>query len=441
MNIVTIGSCLAGMTTTRILSRFGGEHLCHVIHHRSDQFYHYYIKKDKKKPPIEYVLTSLVTKESSKYDINYMPFETMVNNQYDEIGQHQVLTKYDFFDALYNKKIDIFILDNFMDMSGILSYPKLEEYYDSPILLRKNDFINYEDYFSFGEKIDIDSSIFYFEEIIKYLKLLQPTSAIFFINYPYNTYINSPERQTRGKKFEEKFQSQNATIIPAPHIKKQYQVVNDPAHFHDSIYVALSGFIYFHFKIFYKQKYLDKLLLDGKKFYGPKDYFPIEEISFDSDTSWTIAIRIYEFQNDGIYNFFLGLRGHKNISLLRRKNLLEFRSDTGSYISGVPFYLDTLNEIVVSYEKGNFIFYNNGQISQTIYHPTKAIFNAIGSGYDGKQHEETCVIFSVSFWNKNIEPNNFHQCFKKEFIEKNQDLIQHFSFDSNQTSIHLIEGP
>ncbi len=431
MNIVTIGSCLSDMTANRAVARFGSKRFSNVVHHRSDQFYHYYIKKDKNIVPREWVEKSLKTIEVQTDDPNYISFEAMLNNQYQAIGQHRTVDKYDFFNVLENKEIDVFILDNYVDMSAILSYPKLDTYRDSPLFLRKNDFENYEDFFIFGKKITTEKSIFYFQKIIEYLHKLQPNAAIYFIHYPYNTYEHNPQRVVKAKEFEKLFHSKKATIIPAPYIKKPFQLKNDPAHFEDSIYVALAGFINFHYNVYFYPKKLERLLNDGKIFHSPEEYFNISEITFTSEESWTVAIKIYEFENDQLFNFFFGKRGTRNLSILRRKNILEFRADDGSYIGGVEFLTEMLNEVVITYDKGNFLFYNNGKISNSIFHPSDAVFNAIGSGYDGKNHEQPCIIFQVSVWNRALNEEEMGKCFEKKLLETSRDLIDTWDFTND----------
>ncbi|WP_345976585.1 LamG-like jellyroll fold domain-containing protein [Sulfurimonas sp. HSL3-7] len=423
MNVITIGSCLSDMTANRAVIRFGGKRLGNVVHHRSDQFYHYYVKADKKQIPRKCIEQSLNPIEINSDDPNYVSFEAMLNNQYEGIGQHRTVEKYDFFDVLQNEKVDVFILDNYVDMSGRLSYPKFEEYSESPVFLRKNDFENYDDFFTLGDKISLENSAFYFREIITFLKATQPTASIYFIHYPYNTYEKNPKRQERAKEFEALFKSNEATIIPAPFIKKQFQLENDPAHFHDSIYVALAGFIHFHYEIHSHQAEVQQLLKLGKKFNGPEDYFPIPEIAFNADDSWTAAIKIYEFENDQLFNFFFGQRGTRNKSIVRRKNRLEFRADDDQYVGSVEFLTKTLNEVVVVYDEGKFIFYNNGKSSDVIEHPTSAVFDAIGSGYNGKQHEQPCLIETAAIWKKALIPEEVAHCFDKSLMEKDNDLV------------------
>ncbi len=436
MKIITIGSCLSDGISKRIASDFAGsKRLCNVVHHRSDQFYHYYIKKDRKKIPREFIEKSLKSIEHSRmHEPNYISLEVMLNNQYQYIGQYGNIEKNNFFETLANEEIDIFILDNNVDLSAILSYPKLNTYRDSPVFLRKGDFSNYNDFFTFGDKITIEDSIFYYQEIIKFLHKIQPSAAIYFVHFPYNTFSNNVQRQKRAKEFEEQFHSEIATIIPAPFIRKQYQIENDPAHFHNSTYVSLAGFIGSHYNIYFNKNKVEKLLNDGRKFNAPEEYYKIDEITFASEESWSAAIKIYEFENDQTFNFFFGKRGTCNLSILRRKNSLSFRTDDDSYIGDVEFLTKTLNEVVVTYDKGNFVFYNNGKMSNVIFHPSAAAFNAIGSGYDGKSMEYPSIILQASIWNRALNNEEIKKCFKKEFLEKTNGLVGEWNFSNKDIS-------
>ncbi|HIQ27053.1 MAG TPA: hypothetical protein EYH42_00960, partial [Sulfurovum sp.] len=245
----SIGFCLSNMVVNRLLERFGGKKLFHVYRHRSDQFVHNYIKKDRPIIPREYIENNLKIKASNTTDPNFVSSQQMLDDQYDKLGKHGVSTDRDFFEILENEKLDIIVLDNYVDMGAILAYPKLKGFESSSVFLRKYEYHNFDEYFTFGKKLTNEESAYYFSEIIKYLKRLQPTAVIYFLHYPYNTYIDNPKRQIRAMEFEDIFQSKfdNVVIVPAFHITKTFQIEDDPAHFDDSIYVAYGGFIHADF--------------------------------------------------------------------------------------------------------------------------------------------------------------------------------------------------
>ncbi len=245
--IGSFGSCLSNMVVNRMIQRFSGKQLFHVYRNRSDQFFHYYIKKNKKIIPRVYIEDNLNVIVKYNDDPNFISSSEMLNNQYGELGKHCVTNDKTFFDILKDEELDIIVIDNYIDMGAILSYPKKEGYETSPVFLRKYDYSNYDDYFTFGEKLTNEESVFYFKELIKYLKELQPSAVIYFLHYPYNTYVNNPNRQLRAQEFEKLFNPDDVVVVPAPAISKAFQNDNDPAHFDDSIYVAYAGFIYFDY--------------------------------------------------------------------------------------------------------------------------------------------------------------------------------------------------
>lgn len=383
MKIASFGSCLSSMVVSRMINRFGGERLAHISRYRSDQYYFYHIVKDRDIIPRCFIDEKLCVIEQGVTDTNYIPPTVMLDDQYS------------LFDSNNCDGADILVLDNYIDLGGILSYPKKDGYMNSPIFLRKNDYKNYEEYFSFGEKLSNIDSAKYFKEIIRHFKSINPSVIIYFLHYPYNTYVNNSSRQDRAKEFESLFDDNDAVIVPSAIIKQNFQIKNDPAHFDDSVYVAYSGFIYLDSRI--KRKYqCEQLALEfeskGRVFESKSDYVNISGSNFIATDSWTALIEIYEYDNNEMFNFFLGEKNTTCKSILRRKNRLEFRADDGSYIGGVEFATGQVNKVAVIYENGDFIFYNNGIVSGTVTHMTTANFNVIGGGYDGKSNEQKSII-------------------------------------------------
>jgi hypothetical protein len=166
----------------------------------------------------------------------------------------------------------------------------------------------------------------------------------------------------------------------------------------------------------------------GKAFNGVEEYFHIQEISFKKKASWTVAIKIFELENNEMFNFFFGKRGICSLSILRRNNMLEFKADDDSYVGGIEFLTQRLNEIVVTYDNGTFIFYNNGNISKPIFHPSSARFDAIGSGYDGTKHEQTSIISHVLVFQRALNIEEISQCFEKEFIDNTNGVMGNWDF-------------
>jgi hypothetical protein len=216
-----------------------------VAHNRSDQFYHYYIKKNLPIPPKEYIYDNLVFSEASSEDQKTTTADIMIDNQYsDRVGLHRISKEKTFLDNIENEKIDIIIMDDFLEVGAILSYPKLKKYEKSPLFLRKQDFDNFDDFFTFGEKIDLVQSVINMNKIMQYLKLKQPNAKIFFIHFPYNMYPSNSSRYQRSDNYHQLFKSTIATIIPPVYIKEEFQVPNDPSLFSNEIYLRYAAMIH-----------------------------------------------------------------------------------------------------------------------------------------------------------------------------------------------------
>lgn len=423
MNVISYGSCLSNITVSIMHKMFGIKVLSTIANVRSDQFYHYFIAKDRLMIPRKYIESNLISSDTFENDPNYVPYQQMLDYQYPETLGQRGLAKSNFFNVIEREKIDIVIIDNYVDMSAKLSYPKqYDQYKDSPIMIRKQDFSNYDDFFVLGEQLEYHRSIYYFNEIVKYIKSFQPNVKIYFLHYPYNTYVNNYARQKKARAFERAFHNDDITIIPAPNIAPLYRKENDPAHFQMEVYNALAGFIYYNYEINNKIPKINQFFNESKVFEDSNDSVSFPTLYFMQDDSWSVAVKIYEYKNDKQFNFFLGQKGSSNSSVLRRREQLEFRASDGEYIGGINFYMHTINEVVITYNNGEFIFYNNGLKSKPIYHFTEVTFNKIGNSY-AQSYDVPSVISSVSVWNKALTNSEVTECFQKDFLEKPNELI------------------
>lgn len=433
MNVISFGSCLSNITVSIMYKMFGIKVLSTIANVRSDQFYHYFIAKDKIMIPREYIENNLISLSENENDPNYVPYQQMLDYQYPETLGQRGLAKTNFFDAIYKEKVDVVIIDNYVDISAKLSYPKqYDQYKDSPIMIRKQDFSNYDDFFVLGEQLDYHQSIYYFNELVKYIKSFQPDVTIYFIHYPYNTYVNNYERQKKARAFERLFKNANITIVPAANIPPLYRKENDPAHFEMEVYNTLAGFIYYNYEVNKNRPSINNFFNRSKVFENREDSVVISPCHFKKDDSWSVAVNIYEYQNDKQFNFFLGQKGSADSSMLRRREQLEFRTSDGIYIGGVDFFMHTINEAVITYDNGEFLFYNNGLKSKPIYHPTESVFNMIGNTY-AQSYDVPSLISSVSVWNKTLSESEISVCFQKDFLKKSDKLV--FNWNASEDKI------
>lgn len=433
MRIASFGSCLSNMVVNRLISRFGGNKAFHIARNRSDQFYHYYINHDIKKIPLEYI-NKLAINKPEVSDPNFIPHDLIIQNQYKDI---ELNSKFDL--DIKNGNFDILVIDNYVDMGIKLSYPAYlsEEFKNSSILLKNNDYYNYDELFTLGDLITNENSCFYFEKIIDFFRQKNPNAIIYFLHYPYNTYKQNAKRIKRAKEFESMFDSDNCIIVPAVTISDKYQIANDPAHFEDSIYVAYCGFIYNHFRVIQNEsikKTIKAFYKNSRFFNNHNEFFPIEPFTKCKSDSWSAVIELLEVPNNQPFNFFFGERGTSCLSLVRRQGFIEFRADDNHYVSGISFDVGKINQIAVTYSSGTFVFYNNGNKTHDIYHPTSACFNAIGSGYDGTQHEQPTYISRAAIFDYCLtafEVNDY-------FLGKTLDNSKSWAFKSNEEAVRAV---
>ncbi|WP_429041713.1 hypothetical protein [Aeromonas veronii] len=420
VRVASFGSCLSNMLVNRMISRFEGVRKFHIARNRSDQFCNNYIRKSVPQLPLSHInLLKPISIDSS--NPNFVEHELIINNQYSDLAPDSVTYK-----QIESGDFDIVVIDNYVDMGIKLSKPigLHDEFSNSTVLLRANDYINYHDHFELGELISNQDSCNYLAEIVEFLKTKNKDAIIYVINYPYNTYKNNKNRIERAKQFESMFNVQNCIFVPAPQISKKFQLKNDPAHFEDSIYVALGGYIYNHYRSTLRLAYNKKIIQfksEAILFKDNTQYCNVGPFIFDQDAKWTALIEMFELENNEAFNFFFGQRGTPYLSIVRRGKYIEFRAKDGCYIRGVRFLKNDINKIGVVYNSGSFSFYNSGDIVEDIIYSTSAYFNAVGSGYNGTQHEQPTYISKAAIFNRCLSFNEIEEYFQN--IENPKNLL------------------
>jgi len=233
-NIVTFGSCLSRYIARSYKRLFAGNITNSVYHNRSDYFVNSFIKKNN-----NVVNQSLMNVLQSKntIDINDDASLILLNQTIEGLGQHKIENSHELMDNLQSLKIDILIIDNFMDISARLSSGLGFNFFARP-----NDYKNYEENFSLGGFITTSESIENFNTIIKYFKSIQPTMKIVFVHFPYNTYGEDSNRKDRSLSFYKEFNNDSIIMIPPLSIPKIYRT-EVASHFQEPQYTAYAGMI------------------------------------------------------------------------------------------------------------------------------------------------------------------------------------------------------
>lgn len=404
MNVLSFGSCLSGNIANLMKKTYGSSVLSSVSGVRSDILYHYHIAKDKDIIPRSYIDGKLIQTTSNLNDPNYVSPDKLLEYQYPEKSKFS--TSANFIEDIKTKKIDLMILDNHIDLSAKLSYPtQYKDFSNSPIFLRKQDYINFDDFFTLGEQLTCSESIYYINKLIDFVKSYHPDLNIYFINYPYNTYILNEKRQSKARLYEKIFFRDDITIVPSPTIQKNMQKENDPSHFQSEIYTSLAGFVFFDFEQKNKKYKFYDFMKKGHLIENADDTITFSELSFDENSSWSVALTVFEYPTEKQFNFLVGKKGVLDGSILRRKNILELRTSTGNYIGGVEFKLGTINNIAIVYNKGNLIFYCNENFYEINNCYTSFACNNLGNSYNSK-YDSVCIVNNFSIWRNAISIKN-----------------------------------
>ncbi|HQT84428.1 MULTISPECIES: hypothetical protein [Acidiphilium] len=182
-----------------------------------------------------------------------------LRNQYaDTLGQLNVNNKdmparEPFETGLLNNQVDLILLDNFMDMTAKLMIDKSSKENDHrPIFLNPHFYKNSSEImeqFEFDDFLTAKQSAENWFRIIGWLKQQQPFAKIFFICFPYCTSLKSPERAGRARDFyihlTKLTKNSDIHVIPPPTVIPELTAGEDWYHLHDSIYVALAGYVFF----------------------------------------------------------------------------------------------------------------------------------------------------------------------------------------------------
>jgi hypothetical protein len=144
----------------------------------------------------------------------------------------------------------------------------------------------------------------------------------------------------------------------------------------------------------------------GILFKDINSYATFNTLYFDETSLWKLIIDFKEYENNAPINFFFGERGSRFYGFTRVKDKIYYRLGSGEYIGGLPYHTGEYIKLEVTYDHGHWKF-SDGNNTVECDAPTKVMFNAIGSGYNGKEHEQKTVISYVSISEYSEEQNSF----------------------------------
>lgn len=235
INILTFGSCLSRYIARSYKRLFAGEIVGSVYHNRSDYFTRCFIERTAS-PLNEEVMKVLIPRFAvSQLDEDSRSI--VANQTASGIGRHKLEGDRGLMQTLSEVKVDLILVDNFMDVAGRLSSGLGMECF-----LRPHDYLNYHEHFSIGGYIPPLDAAKNFLRILEFFSVQAPDAKIYFIHFPFNTYEGDNERRARSHEFAKIFKSNLATIIPPLSVPKIYRT-EVASHFQEPQYAAYAGMI------------------------------------------------------------------------------------------------------------------------------------------------------------------------------------------------------
>lgn len=241
MNILTFGSCLSRFTANQYCRIFGGKVISSVYQNRSDSFVGNYIDYSLESFKFEELEPFLALTPTSSEEFGTL---SIVKDQLkNTVGLHVLPNREGLFDTLGVADVDIIIADNFVDIGARLMYR--ENNINKKIFLRKHDINNFDNSWRTTELLSVEEGVCNMGKVLKYFRSFYKDAYIVFINFPCNTYYESPKRVERTLNYQDKFNldMDKFLLLKSLDVPAQYQT-NERQHYTSEHYAYCAGMIY-----------------------------------------------------------------------------------------------------------------------------------------------------------------------------------------------------
>ena len=248
MRIATFGSCMSwniGLTYRKL---FGGKVVSAVYHNRSDHFLACHIDKRITLPPFKEMLPLLLSEAEEQKEPEERATQILRNQYPDGIGLHRLGKLGILFPtAVKARKIDLLLLDNYIDLAG-----RMIRCIDGPlagtqVFLRASDFLPTSGKWELGPSLGVDESLANMGRIVAWVREHSPDTHIAFCCFPHNTYEGKPEWVERASSFSSRLDLPGTLTIPALDVPKSMQTKHKQ-HFEVAFYAALAGIVHQRFE-------------------------------------------------------------------------------------------------------------------------------------------------------------------------------------------------
>ncbi len=222
------------------------EHINHVIHNRSDYFLNCFVKKSQDPIQPEYVLSKVDKLSSLEFPGKNLKEEAnfyLDNQSLNKIGKNRVDARVSAIDNINKTSVDVFLLDNFMDVASMLVHEKdsNNEYFVFSGAFESDTFNKLYQWTAYlSESESLDNWI----QIIHWLRLKQPEAKIFFTPFPRNVFNHEAKPSVlRARSFKDILNINNfpATILNSSDVDLDAMTsIEDWCHYKPSYYKVLA---------------------------------------------------------------------------------------------------------------------------------------------------------------------------------------------------------
>lgn len=242
INIVCFGSCLSRNTAAQFTQLYGGRILSAVYNNRSDMFNANYIKRDTEIVS-EYIFNKVLKPTERQKIVYKRQAPQTIGIHFNENNANN--SKYiNFFDAIENYPIDLFIMDNYIDLLGkeiIINESDTKQY--SIFMPMSKDSLNKN--IKIGDYESVEGIIANTKEIISFIRNKHPKSQIVYLSFPVDMYQESHQVRERSNEFNLSCNFREIDLFIECHVtNKYYAIPDEPQHFKTAYYSSLAATIF-----------------------------------------------------------------------------------------------------------------------------------------------------------------------------------------------------
>ncbi|WP_380704852.1 hypothetical protein [Shinella pollutisoli] len=230
MLIATIGSCLSRNITDCLI---GSRVLNSVYHNRSDRLVDILSTGGTKLKPLDELCERMAVGRTETGE--FSPPNLLRNQSAEGFGRHRLPDGIPFHRSLVEKRFDLILIDNFMDLGARLyRLPGGERY-----------FCRYTRSqvpagFRLGRRLTPQESASNFREVVTLLRAAQPSAHIVFIHFPINNYPAGRKAEWARQLDEVLDLSPYADVLALKEARPRYPD-GEPQHFHFTEYMRYAA--------------------------------------------------------------------------------------------------------------------------------------------------------------------------------------------------------